>query len=453
MIKRNYRSIVDNTKFKPFHLTILLWCTFIVIAEGYDLVVYGSIVPYLLDEWSLTTVEAGAMGSYGLVGMMVGSIILGILADKFGRKNIVILSVIIFSIFTGLSGFADNPTFFSWCRFFAGVGIGGALPNAVGLMTDYAPKVLRTTLIAIVLTGMQIGGVIAPLISINLAPTFGWQFVLWIGALPLLAVPFMFKYLPESTSFLVLKGDTDQLTKTIRKIDNTYVYQNEVTASPVAEESAGNSPLTVFKEKRGANTILFWVAYFMCLFMIYGLNTWLPKLMMESGYGLNSSLSFLIILNAAAIIGTFLFGRIADKWDSKKLLVVLFLLGAISLALLGFKNDVVIIYILVGLAGACTMGTQNIANAFVSQYYPAAIRSTGLGMSNGIGRIGGMTGPIIGGFLLSWSLPGPMNFLVFAAAGFIAAGAYFLVKVPKSQEETSRVVIPNLEMESTEFKH
>ena len=174
---------------------------------------------------------------------------------------------------------------------------------------------------------------------------------------------------------------------------------------------------------------MFWIAFFSCLLMVYGLNTWLPKLMIEAGYGLNSSLTFLITLQGGAIIGTLIIGRLCDKYGSKKMLIPMYASGAVALTLLGFGGSSFLIYLLVAIAGAATIGAQNIVQAYVSQYYPPNMRSTALGMASGIGRMGGMLGPLLGGFLLSVSLPIHLNFIAFAIPGLIAAAALAIIPV------------------------
>ena len=195
----------------------------------------------------------------------------------------------------------------------------------------------------------------------------------------------------------------------------------------------------LFKDNRALSTIMFWIAFFSCLLMVYGLNTWLPKLMIEAGYALNSSLGFLIALQGGAIIGTLIMGRLCDKYGSKKILVPMYASGAIALTLLGFGGNMFVIYLFVAIAGAATIGSQNIVQAYVSQYYPANIRSTALGMASGIGRIGGMLGPILGGFLLSITLPIHMNFIAFAIPGLIAAIALALVPVKHANKESNKI--------------
>lgn len=432
MVKINTTEIISNSKFNRFHLGLLIWCFMIILFDGYDLVVYGTVVPVLIKEWNLDTVQAGAMGSYGLFGMMFGAIVLGILADRLGRKKGTAISLIFFSLFTVLCGFADNPTTFSIFRFFAGVGLGGIMPNIIALLTDYSPKKIRSMVVSIVLCGYSVGGMLAPTLGITLMPKFGWESIFWFAGIPLLFLPFMYKYLPESAIYLAKTGKKEELFNILKKVDPSFSYSKNDEIMDIASGESKVPVVGLFKEKRGLSTVMFWIAFFSCLLMVYGLNTWLPKLMIEAGYGLNSSLGFLIALQGGAIIGTLIIARLCDKYGSKRMLVPMYASGAIALTLLGFGGSTFFIYLLVAIAGAATIGAQNIVQAYVSQYYPPYIRSTALGMASGIGRMGGMIGPLLGGFLLSITLPIQMNFLAFAIPGVIAAIALSLVPDKRS---------------------
>ncbi|OLO27903.1 MFS transporter [Alkalihalophilus pseudofirmus] len=429
MANINTTEIISKSKFNRFHFMLLFWCTFIIAFDGYDLVLYGSVVPYLIEEWSISKVQAGAIGSYGYIGVMVGAISFGILADRIGRKNVIILCIVLFSLFTALCGLAPNPEVFSVYRFIAGLGLGGIMPNIIALMTDYSPKTSRSTLVSIVLCGYSVGGMMAPTLSIFLIPHFGWEIIFWIAGIPLLLLPIMIKQLPETPNFLIARGRDQELSNVLKKVSPSFTYNQDDQFEKKTVTENGSSVGQLFNNKRGLSTGMIWVTFFMSLLMIYGLNTWLPNLMFEAGYALNSSLTFLIVLNFGAIVGTLIVGRLSDKWGAKKLLVPMYLIGAICLVLLGFRSNMFVLYVLVAVAGACTIGSQNIANAFVSQYYPPSIRSTALGVSSGVGRIGAIIAPTLGGLLLAAALPIQINFLAFAIPGIIAAIA--LVFVPE----------------------
>lgn len=434
MSKNTVSDAIDNSKFNRFHLGLLLWCFLIVAYDGYDLVTFGTVLPVLIEQWNLTAVEAGTIGSYGLFGMMFGAIVFGTLADRIGRKNVIMITVVLFSVFTLLCGFAGNPTTFSTFRFLAGLGLGGAFPNVIALLADYAPKSMKSMLVSIVLCGYSVGGVLAPLFGIFLMPTLGWQFIFWVAGLPLLILPLLYRQLPETANHLIRTGKKKELVMILSKIRPDLKFNENEEIMEVKSPETKVPIIGLFKENRALSTIMFWIAFFSCLLMVYGLNTWLPKLMMEAGYALNSSLGFLIALQSGAILGTLIIARLCDKYGSKKMLVPMYTSGAIALTLLGFGGNIFVIYLLVAIAGAATIGAQNIVQAYVSQYYPTHIRSTALGMASGIGRIGGILGPLLGGFLLSISLPIQLNFIAFAIPGLIAATALAIVP-----EKTTRL--------------
>lgn len=429
------QQLIAESKFTKFHWMLLLWSFAIIAFDGYDLVVYGTVVPVLIEEWGISSVYAGTLSSYGLFGMMFGAIFFGIIADRVGRKKVIVLTTVLFSVFTGLCGFVDSPEVFGIFRFIAGLGLGGIMPNVIALLTDYAPKKYRGTIVAIVLCGYSVGGILAPILGIVLMPSFGWESIFWVALLPTLFLPMMYKQLPETPRYLVKKGRFEELAATLNKM----APQANVTAQMqfIIEETeaAKVGPLALFHEKRGLSTVLFWTAFFCCLLMVYGLNTWLPNLMIQAGYGLTSSLLFLVALQGGAIIGSLIMGPLADRIGFKKVLVPMYASGAVALTLLGFGGSQAWVFFLVMVAGAATIGSQNIVQAYVSQYYPAFIRSTALGTASGIGRIGGMTGPIMGGVLLTMTLPNYQYFLAFAIPGLIASIALALVPTFNKQKK------------------
>lgn len=438
MAKINITDVVNEGKFNRFHLLLLLCCCFIITFDMFDLVIYSSVLPLLMQEWSMTPVQAGAIGSYGPFGMMIGAFFFGIFSDKFGRKNGLILSVFLFSIFTFLCAFAPSPFSFGIFRFIAGIGIGGVMPNVIALLTDFSPKHMHNKMVSIVMCCFPIGGILAALVGIYFIPNNGWESVYWIAAVPILMIPFMMKYLHDSPAILLIKGRKDELCIALSKV-NSKVSLTPNMEYEISNEKESGSPVTaLFKNKRALGTVMIWVAFFMCLLMVNGISTWLPNLMFSAGYALGSSLSFMVALNVGAIIGTLILGSLADKFGAKKVLVPMFIMAAVSLTLLGFKSNMVLLYLLVLIAGACTTGAQNISYSFVSQYYPSLMRSTAVGFASGIGRIRAIIGPTFGGILVQLNLSVQMNFLSFAIPGIIAAIAFAFV--PMKRVENKNVV-------------
>lgn len=425
-ITTNAETIIEKTKISKFHGMLLFWGAVLMLFDGFDLTIYGAVVPTIMDEWGISAVQAGRYGSYALFGMMFGALIFGTLADKLGRKKIILICASIFSLFMLLTGLAPSPEVFGLFRFITGLGLGGMMPNVIGLISEYSPEGMRSRMIATIMAGYSIGGVIAAFLGMILISNFGWESVFFFGAIPLLFLPFLAKALPDSVGTLVDKNDQKEIQKVLVNVNPTYKpSENEIFVLNKPKETS--SPVSsLFTRKRGFLTVMIWLTYFMSLLMIYGLNTWLPKFMTEAGFPLGSSLSFLLALNVGATIGAILMGWVADRWGVGRSLVLFFLIATISITSLGYATDMTLLYIIVAIAGAATVGTQNLAHSYTSQFYPITIRSTALGWALAVGRIGGILGPVIGGILLASHLTLQLNFLVFAIPGVIAAFAVFL---------------------------
>ena len=431
--KININTLIDEAKFTPFHWGVLFWCLMIIIFDGYDLVIYGVALPLLMQEWALSAVQAGLLASTALFGMMFGAMTFGTLSDKLGRKKTIMICVAIFSGFTFLGAFATNPVEFGILRFLAGLGIGGVMPNVVALMTEYAPKRIRSTLVALMFSGYAIGGMTSALLGAWLVPQFGWKIMFYIAIIPLVALPLIWKFLPESLMYLTNKKEIEQTRTIVRKISpsqqlngDTEFVLNEVTKGDEAPVKA------LFQQGRMFSTFMFWIAFFMCLLMVYALGSWLPKLMIQAGYSLGASMIFLFALNIGGMIGAIGGGALADRFHIKKVVTIMFICGAAALILLGFNSPQIVLYTLIAVAGAATIGSQILLYTFVAQYYPSTVRSTGMGWASGIGRIGAIVGPVLTGALLTMNLPHQMNFFAIAIPGVIAALAIFMVNLKAS---------------------
>lgn len=427
MKELDVQGYIDNARFGKFHWTILIVCTLLMVFDGYDLFLFGVVIPVVMDEWGLTAVEAGTLGSYSLFGMMFGALLLGTLADKIGRKKGIVISFVLFSVATVLTGFSSTPTEFGIYRFLAGLGCGGLMPNAVALINELAPKKMRNTLVTLMFSGFSLGGVFAAGLGIYVMPRFGWEMMFFAAAVPLLVLPFIIIYLPESIAFMVRNGREAEAKDLLRKMqpENNNITSETLLVFPEKIDRKG-SVLDLFREGRLVGTLAFWVAFFCCLLMVYALGSWLPKLMNNAGYSLGSSLSFLVALNLGGAIGAILGGVLGDRYNLGKVIIVFFLISVASISLMGFNSPMPILYTLITVAGATVIGTQILIYAAVAQFYGLSFRSTGLGWASAVGRTGAIAGPILGGFLLAAELPLKANFIVFALPGLVAAIAMMI---------------------------
>jgi len=428
---------IDNARFNRFHWMVMALCALLLIFDGYDLFIYGVVLPSVMQEWNLSPLQAGALGSYALFGMMFGALTFGSLADRIGRKKGIAICFALFSGATILNGFAASPTEFGVYRFIAGLGCGGLMPNAVALMNEYAPKRLRSTLVAIMFSGYSVGGMLSAGVGIFMLPRFGWESMFFAAAVPLLLLPLILYYLPESIGFLVRQGRTEQARALLRRVDP----QREVGAADLllmSEAKKGSaSVVELYRDGRAIRTLCLWVAFFCCLLMVYALSSWLPKLMANAGYSLGSSLSFLLALNFGGMAGAILGGYLGDRYNLTKVMIGFFIAAGVSISLLGVNSPMPVLYLLIGVAGATTIGTQILLYAGAAQLYGLSIRSTGLGWASGIGRNGAIVGPLLGGALMGTNPPLQLNFMAFAIPGVIAALAMTLFAISAGRAQAS----------------
>jgi MFS family permease len=367
-----------------------------VALDGFDLVVLGAVIPELdktgalgFDAESLTFVA-----TIGLVGVGIGAISIGPVTDRFGRRTSLISCIAVFSVFTLLVAFSTSTTMFGLCRFIAGLGLGACLPTALAFMTEYAREGRGGSAVTRMMTGYHVGAVLTALLALVLIEDFGWESMFVVGGvLGLLTLPLMWWKLPESEAFLASRrGDSGR--------------------APVsAVVRGGFLPIS----------IAICVASFMGLLLVYGLNTWLPKIMEIAGYSTGDALGLLLALNLGAVTGLLVAGQISDARGNKSTALVWFGLAALFLAALSIKiESTVVVYGAVFLAGVFVFSAQVLVYAFVGHLYPADVRGTALGMAAGVGRVGAIVGPWVGGALVAAGLAYPWGFYIFAVAAVLA---------------------------------
>lgn len=436
-------ELSDKARFNRFHAGVLLWCALIIICDGYDLAVAGIALPSIMKDMGVTAQNAGFMVSSALFGMMFGAIFLGTIADRIGRRKAIAICIALFSFFTAAAGFTHDPYTFSAMRFLAGLGIGGVMPNVVAQMTEYSPKKIRATMVTLMFSGYAVGGMLAALLGKGLLETYGWSSVFLAAGLPVLLIPVILKTLPESMPFLIRENRLDELKQIVARMEPSYRPDAGDRFALPAQDRAEGAPIgKLFQDGRGFSTAMFWIAFFMCLFMVYALSSWLTKLMASAGYSLGSALTFVLVLNFGAVIGAVVGGWLADRFNIKYVLMGMYALAAVSITLLGFKVPTELLFLLVGLAGASTIGTQIVTYAYAGQFYPMAIRSTGIGWASGVGRSGAILAPIAIGTLVGMALPLEQNFMAIAIPAAIAVIAVSLIRHGRSASVQAAPAMP-----------
>lgn len=405
---------------------VLPLCWSAVALEGADLVVLGVVLPPLLHstDWGLTAATGGVIATAGLVGVMVGALTIGPLTDVIGRRRGMLITATAFSLLTLLCAVAPDPWTFGVLRFLAGIPLGGVLPVALALVNEYAKGGRVAGATTTLMTGYHVGAVLVSLLGIAVIPTLGWRPMFVVLALPALVfVPLALRHLPESSWYLSAR--------------------TAGAGSRAGQDAARKSIATLFRPGYRGATVAFWVASFMGLLLVYGLNTWLPEIMRKAGYDLRAGLALLLVFNVGAVLGMLIAGRVGDRIGVRPATVLWFGVAMVFLALLAVRLPGIGVYVSVLLAGLFVFSSQVLVFAYVGRRYPTWARGTALGSASGVGRLGAISGPALGSALLTAGIAYPWGFFMFAAVAAVGAVAVFLV--PGSTDDgtgPARPVIP-----------
>jgi MFS transporter, AAHS family, 4-hydroxybenzoate transporter len=358
-----------------------------------------------------------------LFGILVGSIVFSAIADRVGRRPVLVIATLFFAVVTLLTARAQTIGELRLIRFIAGVGLGGIMPNAVALVGEYTPRRLRVLMVLVVTNGFNLGAVIGGLVSAWMVQDFGWRSVFYVGgAIPLVIGTLMFFWLPESLQFMVLHGKpAPKIAAWIKRI-NKDALVDATTNFVVREEKGKGVPiLALFSDGRAVGTLLLWIINFMNLLNLYFLASWLPTIVSAS-YTLRASQLVGTTLQIGGVVGTFAFSWLIGRLGFIPVLSTAFFTGCVSIALMGQPAfSLAILFAVVFVAGFCVVGGQGAVNALSASYYPTNLRSTGVGSGLGVGRIGGIVGPYVAGALLGAGWTAGQIFYTAAVAALISA--------------------------------
>lgn len=405
---------------------VVLTCLAVTVIDGIDLLMFGAVLPVLIQdqELGMTAVSAGVIGSLSLVGMMIGAMLAGYLTDIVGRRPVVLACVAGFSVFTGLCAIAPNLEVFGALRLLAGLGFGGALPTVIALTMEYVKIERRQFYNGVIQTGFPIGGALIAVVAIVAIPAFGWRALfLAAGVVGLVLFVVALRNLPESLAFLVARGRTEEARALAQRYD---VGENAESAA-AAQVAAGGGDVervsrwsTLFVPGLRFATVLFPVISFCGLLVAYGMNTWIPQILRSAGYDLGSALTFLLAFNIGSAIGMVVLNGLADRIGSRRTISTGFVVGAAVVAALTLGPAPAVVFTLILVIGFCS-SSQTAVYGFAGVYYPAAVRGTVLGLCTGLGRLGGVVGPIMVGFIVATPAGATGAFLAFAGVGLLAA--------------------------------
>jgi len=412
---------VPSTQSRPATTSwlVVAICALVVITEGYDLIVFGALLPKLLVEpgWGLNSASAGTIGSFVYLGMLIGALTGGPACDRFGRRRFVNLAVAWFTMWTFACALAAQPWQLGAFRLLAGMGMGAVIPAAVALAKEYTPPSRGGLAVTILMAGIPLGGMAASAIGLVVLPAHGWRPMFLLGGLiSVVILAAALAWLPESEVYRAAR----------------------TAAAPVADAGRGGRFAELFRHRRGLLTVLFAVANFGNLLTWYGLNTWLTTLMRELGYPLRSALQFSLTLNTGAVVGSFLLVALATRWGNRRVASACALLvsaGTLALAVGSSRQLALLAFIAV--IGAGAQSALNLVLTSVAASYPARIRATALGWATGTGRSGAVVAPALGGAILAAGLGPRAVLLTFSLTALCAAAVMAVLALLGRRPETA----------------
>ena len=424
-------EVVSRSRLSAYQIRVLLLCALAVVLDGFDVQSMGFVAPAIKQEWHVTPAVFGPIFSASLLGMVVGSLLLSAVADRIGRRPVLIGAVIASGLLTLTTSWANSVEMLLVLRFFTGIGLGAILPNALALTSEYSPAKNKTFLVMMMACCLSIGAAVGGATAALLIPDWGWRSVFLVGGIgPILVGMLMLFLLPESLAVLLLKKQGQKKVMDMLKKISPELQINDDTKIVFGEEKTSGMPIQhLFMEGRAAKTLLLWLMHFANLAILYFLANWLPTLIKDAGLPLRTSVIAGSIMQGASVIGAICLARLITRFGFFRVLPLNYLIGATAIALIGqVATSAQTLFSVVFVVGFCAIGGLNGINALAVESYPVSLRTTGIGWALGIGRFGSILAPLLGGILLAnqWSISS--LFLIAALPALILAGGLLLMQ-------------------------
>jgi AAHS family 4-hydroxybenzoate transporter-like MFS transporter len=429
-IQIDISDVIDKSRITRFQMVIFTLCTLCLLVDGFDLQALGYVAPAVVQDFKIPNATLGPVFGAANVGLLIGTVLFSMLADTIGRRPVLIGTTVFFGVVTLFTAYATSVRDLLVLRFLAGIGLGSVIPNVTALVAEYSPRRTRITAVMILTTlGLNGGAMIGGFISAWLIPAFGWASVFYAGGIaPLVIAVLMFFWLPESMQFLALRHrKPEKIANWMKRIDPTAAAGVEYV---VREENRRGVPVIhLFREGRMMMTILLWIISVMNLLILYFLSSWLPIVIRDAGYSIASAVLIATGLQIGGMIGAFGLASLIGRRGFVPVLTSTLALAGAAIALIGQPGlSFPLLTAAVFVAGMCVIGSQLGINALAAISYPTYLRSSGVGWSAGVGRVGAIVGPIIGGELMRFRWPTSQIFLVAAIPAVISTAAMFSMR-------------------------
>lgn len=430
-------TIIEKTRVRPFHIALLLNTCLVMFIEGYDMQVASFAAPSILKTWHLSSAYFGPVFGFGLLGNLIGGTVLGHLGDRFGRKPVLVGGSFLFGVFTLAAAWATTVTALVVLRCLAGIGIGASIPAAIALGVEYAPASLKARITSLLFVGYTMGGMVGGLIAAQLIPKFGWPSVFQVGGvLPIVIAAVIAGTLPESVRFLALrKKRPNEIRAILRKLSPETSISHNIVFTVREEKSPGLPVRQLFTHGRAVATTFLWIAFVSSLLGHYFLTSWLPTILTRTAAPAGYALIAGGLLQGGGGVGGVFLCWLTDR-RNMLYIALAYCIACPLIMLMPHGHGVAVLLFAFGV-GFFLVGGQIGLNAIAGTIYPTDLRATGMGWALGIGRIGSIAGPVIGGFLLSSHISITSLFICTGAVAPICAVAIYFVfrstaKVPSA---------------------
>lgn len=422
-------QLIDRARIGRYQRLVIGLCALVAFMDGFDIQTLALVTPKLTADWGIPKADFGPVLSASFAGIMLGTMVLGLAGDRFGRRNTLILSFLLVGITSLATAYAQNVETLMVTRFLTGIGIGGCLPNATALTAEYVPVRRLSFTVSLMYSAVPLGGVVGGFLAGGLIARWDWPSVFVVGGfVPLILSVVLWFGLPESPRFLAARPrHAQRLGRILERIDAAYRWN----ASHVFLVDGGASKgglQDLFRDGRSSLTFVLWFVFFCSLFGMYLLTSWLPSVFTDRGWPMNDAIKTVSLFQLGGIAGGLAAGYLVDRWGPYPVLSAMFLFAAaLTAAIGGMALEPWLTLVVVALAGFGVVGAQLGMTALAAAVYPTSARSTGVGWALGVGRAGAVISPTVGGLALSAGWSQPALFAAAAAPSALCAGAVFLL--------------------------
>jgi AAHS family 4-hydroxybenzoate transporter-like MFS transporter len=445
-------GFIDDRPIGRLQYTVLALCGLVMFLDGFDTQAISYMAPSIAREWGLSPAAMGPVFSSALVGLMIGYLVLSPLADRFGHRATVMAATASFSVLTVLTTFAPSVDVLLAARLLTGIGLGAAAPSAIALTSEFAPRRRRATFVLVIYCGFSLGFVAAGLAAGTLIPLLGWRSMFLVGGIvPLALVPLLWRLLPESPAYLIRRGRP--VAHTLRRIDPSLPADTEVRSADQPDAHARIPIVRLFERRWLLGTLLLWLVFAINLAEFYALQSWLPTILENLGHPTSTVVTATTLTTVGGIAAALITGPAMDRFGAGYTLGILYVVGAVFVGVLGvvFGASLWLLLCVTFLVGCCVSGGQKSVIAFGSLFYPPDMRSTGVAWALGIGRVGGILGPIVVGLAVGAGWSTAQLFAALAVPMLVAAVTVLALArrrhrdepVPDTRNRQPHVAVPD----------